>query len=245
MVIKRFASLCAVAVCLAAAAPVGPNASATPFFRNPVVLSIAPDTVDCDNPDDPDNVEDVQIAGLCFFGSITAAYLTLNTDGSGTQIPLSNVVNVARNLITATIPLGQLTERDVPYYVFVVRGTDGKLSTAYPNAFGFDVTFSCTAALTPGPGDSPVLTSCKVVRTGAGRFVLQVNGPSFIAGRSIVLIDGQPCRKNKYPKRFINPSDGTTTRINCYDRLKDLLPAPVTVQYQEGIISSNSLLCDF
>ena len=73
MVIKRLVSLCVAVVCLGGAAPLGTTSAAPPFFRNPVVLSIAPDTVDCDNPDDPDHVEDVQIAGICVFGAITSA----------------------------------------------------------------------------------------------------------------------------------------------------------------------------
>jgi len=209
--------------------------------RAPVVLSIAPDEVDCDHPDDPDNVEDVQIAGLCFFGDITSAFVTLNPDGSGTQIPLSNVVNVQSNIITATVPLAQLTERDTPYYVFVVRG-DGARSTNYPNPLGFDVTFTCVA----NPVTQLSLTSCRVVRVSGGKFVLQVNGIGFKPNDTIVLLDGVPCRKNKYPARFISPSDGTTTRINCSGGIKKLLPAVVTVQTQStGQVSENSLNCDF
>jgi hypothetical protein len=217
--------------------------SVTIGARAPVVLSIAPDEVDCDNPDDPDNVEDVQIAGICFLGDIESAFLTLNPDGSGTQIPLSNIVHITTNLITATIPLGQLTERDTPYYVFVVRG-DGVRSTSYPNPFGFDVTFTCVTNETPVTG--PTLTTCKVVRVSGGRFVLQVNGVGFIPNDTIVLLDGTPCRKNKYPSRFISPSDGTTTRINCSGGIKRLLPAVVTTRNQsDGTVSSNSLNCDF
>src|SRR4051812_10277112 len=52
-------------------------------FRDPIVLAIAPDLVSCDNPDDPDNVEDVQIAGHCFLGRIRAAFLATNPDGTG------------------------------------------------------------------------------------------------------------------------------------------------------------------
>ncbi len=208
--------------------------------RAPVVLSIAPDDVDCDMPDDPDNVEDVQIAGLCFFGDIDSAFLTLNPDGSGTQVPMSNVINVQSNIITATIPLAQLTERDTPYYVFVVRG-DGARSTNYPNPLGFDVTFTCVAA----PVNPLSLTSCRVVRVSGGRFVLQVNGIGFRPNDTVVLLDGVPCRKNKYPSRFISPSDGTTTRINCSGGIKKLLPAVVTVRTQStGQVSTNSLNCD-
>lgn len=211
--------------------------------RQPVVLSIAPDEVDCDDPDDPDNVEDVQIAGLCFFNDIESAFLTLNPDGSGTQIPLSNVIHVAANIITATVPLSQLTQRDTPYYVFVVRG-DGARSTNYPNPFGFDVTFTCVSTVVPTPG--PTLTNCKVVRVSGGKFVLQVNGVGFKPNDTIVLLNGQPCRKNKYPSRFIVPSDGTTTRINCSGGLKRLLPAVVTTRNtSDGVVSQNSLNCDF
>ena len=81
-------------------------------YRNPVVLSIAPDTVNCDDPDDPDGVEDVQIAGICFRGDIVAAFLSLNADGSGDRIALDNVINVAPNMVVATVPLAQLTERN-------------------------------------------------------------------------------------------------------------------------------------
>lgn len=240
---KRLISFCVAVVCLGGAAPLGTTSAAPPFFRNPVVLSIAPDEIDCDNPDDPDNVEDVQIAGICFFGAITSAFLSLNADGSGTQIQLTNVVNVGRNIITATVPLNQLTERDTPYFVFVVRGTDGKVSTAYPNAFGFDVTFSCSAAVV---SDSfVVLTSCKVVRVGAGRLVLQVTGTGFIPNDTVVLLNGTPCRKNKYPKRFIDPSANTTTRIDCSGGLDQLLPAVVTARTTStGQLSQNSLNCD-
>jgi hypothetical protein len=211
--------------------------------RAPVVLSIAPDEVDCDEPDDPDNVEDVQIAGICFLNDIDSAFLTLNPDGSGTQIPLSNVIHVATNIITATVPLAQLTQRDTPYYVFVVRG-DGVRSTDYPNPFGFDVTFTCTTTVVPPIG--PTLTNCKVVRVSGGKFVLQVNGVGFKPNDTLVLLNGVPCRKNKYPSRFIVPSDGTTTRINCSGGLKRLLPAVVTTRNtSDGVVSTNSLNCDF
>ncbi|HQR37256.1 MAG TPA: hypothetical protein PLF26_02555, partial [Blastocatellia bacterium] len=210
--------------------------------RGPVVLSIAPDDVNCDTPDDPDNVEDVQVAGLCFLGDITAAYLTLNADGSGAQVPMSNVINIGANEFTATIPLAQLSERNTPYYVFVVRG-DGVRSTNYPNPLGFDVTFTCIEGVTPNP---VTLTTCKVVRVSGGKFVLQVNGVNFKPNDTIVLLDGQPCKKNKYPGKFINPSDGTTTRINCSGGLKSRLPAVVTTRNQsDGVTSSNSLNCDF
>lgn len=212
--------------------------------RAPVVLSIAPDEVLCDNPDDPDNVEDVQIAGLCFFGSITSAFLTTNPDGTGTRVDMSNVVNVQSNICTATIPIAQLTP-DTPYYVFVVRGTDGARSTNYPNAFGFDVTFLCTTEPVTPP--TPItLTNCKVARVSGGKFSLRVNGTNFTPGDTIILLNGQPCRKNKYPARFINPSNGTTTRINCQGGLKALLPAVVTARNQStGQVSTNSLNCDF
>jgi hypothetical protein len=207
-----------------------------------VVLSIAPDTVDCDDPDDPDNVEDVQIAGICFLGNITSAFLTLNPDGSGAQIPLSNVIHVSTNIITATVPLAQLTQRNTPYYVFVVRG-DGVRSTSYPNPLGFDVTFTCTMGTPPVVG--PTLTTCRAIRNSEGKFILQVNGVGFKLNDTIVLLNGTPCRKNKYPSRFINPQDGTTTRINCSGGLRQLLPATVTTRDQsDGTLSSNSLTCD-
>lgn len=215
--------------------------SAEPFFRNPVVLSIAPDEVDCLHPDDPDGVEDVQIAGLCFFGSISSAFLTIQPDGSGTPISLENVVNVGRNLVTATVPLTMLTESGTPYYVFVVRETDGKRSTSYPNAFGYDVTFSCGDVAF---GDF-FLTSCKVARVGGGRLVLQLTAPGLRPNDSVILLDGVPCARMKYPSRFIDPASNTTTRIDCHGHLKRLLPAVVTVrQTSTGQTSSNSLRCD-
>ena len=211
-------------------------------YRNPVVLSIAPDTVNCDDPDDPDGVEDVQIAGICFRGDIVAAFLSLNADGSGDRIALDNVINVAPNMVVATVPLAQLTERNTPYYVFLVRA-DGKESTPYPNAFGYDVTFTCVEATNPATNIS--LTSCRVVRTSTGRYILQVNGIDLRPNDSIVLLDGQPCRTNRFPTRFINPSDGTTSRINCSGGIERLLPAVVTVRNQsDGSTSSNSLACD-
>jgi hypothetical protein len=212
-------------------------------YRNPVVLSIAPDVVDCDDPDDPDGVEDVQIAGICFRGDIVAAFLTLNADGSGDRIALGNVVNVGPNMVVATVPLSQLTERDTPYYVFLVRA-DGKESTPYPNAFGYDVTFSCVAAT--GPTTAITLTSCRVVRTSTGRYILQVNGVGFRPNDTIILLDGEPCRTNKYPSRFINPAEGTTTRVHCTGGLEQRLPAIVTARNQsDGAVSTNSLACDF
>jgi len=211
-------------------------------LRAPVVLQIAPDEVDCDNPDGDQQVEDVEIAGLCFFGDITSAFLTLNPDGTGTQIPLTNIVNIQSNIITATVPLSQLTERDTPYYVFVVRG-DGAVSTGFDNAFGFDVTFTCVSGVVPNP---LTLTSCRVVRVSGGKFVLQVNGVGFKPNDTVVLLNNAQCRKNKYPSRFINPSDQTTTRINCSGGIKHLLPATVTVKtLSTGQVSSNSLTCNF
>jgi hypothetical protein len=246
MGIKRLAPVCLAVVCIAAAAPFAAAPSAAPFYRNPVVLSVAPDEVDCDNPDDPDNVEDVQIAGLCFFGDITAAYLTLEPDGSGTQYPLTNVVNVARNIVTATVPLASLTQRDQPYYLFLVRGTDGKRSTSYPNAFGFDVTFSCTTDADPPSGDAfPHITSARVVRASGGRFVLEVTGTNFRAGSAVVLVGGEPCAKTKYPKRHVD-ADGFAARVDCHDNLRRLLPATITVRdSQTGAVSDNSVAADF
>jgi hypothetical protein len=243
-VLRSSLSLTVAALCLASALHFGAVPVASQLnYRNPVVLSIAPDTVDCDNPDDPDGLEDVQIAGICFLGSITSAYLTLNADGSGTQIPLGNIVHVASNVITATVPIAQLAQTNTPYYVFVVRGSDGKVSTPYPNAFGIDVTFTCVQSVFEDL--SPMLTSCRVVRNGVGEFVLQVNGVGFRPNDTIVLLNGEPCRKNKYPSRFVNPSDGTTTRINCSGGLRQQLPATVkTRDLSDGVESRNSLTCD-
>ena len=127
---RSYRSRLAAALCLAAALHFGALPAESQLnYRNPVVLSIAPDEIDCGNPDDPDNVEDVQIAGICFLGDITTAFLTINPDGSGAQVPLSNIVHVASNVITATVPLSQLSAGQ-PYYVFVVRGSDGALFIA-------------------------------------------------------------------------------------------------------------------
>lgn len=243
MVLNRLVSTCMLVACLAASVHFGAVSAAPPFYRNPVVLSIAPDAVDCDNPDDPDGVEDVQIAGICFRNDIASAFLSESADGTGTQIPLSNVVNVGPNIVTATVPLAQLADRDTPYYVFVVRGSDGKVSTSYPNAFGFDVTFTCATQDNDGDESAPVLTSCRVVRTGAGKLALQVEGAGFTAGQSVVLIGGEPCRKTKYPPKFINPADGTIRRLVCHDNLKQLLPDVVTVRASDGSISANSIVC--
>jgi len=115
----------------------------------------------------------------------------------------------------------------VPYYVFVVRG-DGVRSTTYPNVFGVDVTFTCASATT---GDDDIsLTSCRVVRNSVGRYILQVNGVNFRPNNTVILLNGQPCRRNRYPSRFISPSDGTTTRINCSGGLRQALPAVVTAR---------------
>ena len=99
-----------------------------------------------------------------------------------------------------------------------------------------------TCASNPVDDRVVTLTSCRVVRTATGRFVLQVNGVNFTPNDTIVLINGQPCRRNRYPARFINPSDGTTTRINCSGGLNGLLPAVVTTRDQStGLMSENSL----
>lgn len=217
--------------------------SAAPYYRNPVVLSVAPDEVDCESPDDPDGVEDVQIAGLCFFGSIAAAFLSTSPDGSGAPISLSNVVNVGRNVVTATVPLSQLAASSGPYYVFVVRGTDGKVSTSYPNAFGYDVTFTCVSGASTPVGDV-FLTSCKVVRVSGGRLVLQVFAPGLRPNDTVILLDGVPCARMKYPTRFFEPAANTTTRIDCHGNLRRLLPAVVTTLTRStGQVSLNSLNC--
>ena len=242
-VFRSSRSLLAAALCLAATLHFGAlPADSQLNYRNPVVLSIAPDVVNCDDPDDPDNVEDVQIAGICFLGTITSAFLTTSPDGSGTQIPLSNVVHVASNVITATVPIAQLAP-NTPYFVFVVRGYDGKRSTSYPNAFGFDVTFTCTDSIPPVPPSPSPLTACRVVRTSEGKFVLQVDGIGFVVGVTRVFIGDTPCRKNKYPKRYVNPSSNTTTRITCHDNIRRLLPAIVTVELRPGVFGENSLNC--
>jgi hypothetical protein len=217
--------------------------SSAQSYRAPVVLAIAPDVVNCDDPDDPDGVEDVTISGLCFLDRITGAFLSPNADGTGDRVALMNVVNIGNNTIVATVPLDQLTLRDVPYYVFVVRA-DGRQSTNYPNAFGYDVTFTCTQAAVADVG--PSLTSCRVVRRASGGYALQVTGENLRPNDSIVLLDGQPCRRTRYPARFISPADGTTTRIDCTGDLKRLLPAVVTVRNQsDGTTSANALECDF
>jgi hypothetical protein len=240
--LQRAVSRLAAAALCATVVHLGAVTAAPQSFRNPVVLAIAPDVVDCDNPDDPDNVEDVVITGICFLDDITSGFLSLSPDGSGPQIPLMNVVNIARNTVTATVPLDQLTARGAPYYVFLVRGTDGKRSTSYPNVFGFDVTFTCASQVIV---DGMTLTSCRVVRTTTGRFVLQVNGVGFVPNDTIVLLNGQPCRRNRYPRRFINPTDGTTTRIHCSGGIERLLPVVVTTRSQStGAVSQNSLNCD-
>jgi len=159
---------------------------------------------------------------------------------------MQNVINNSDNQVTATIPLAQLTLRNTPYFVFVVRG-DGVTSTPYNNAFGYDVTFTCVTGTVPNPG--PTLSSCKVVRVSGGKFVLQVNGSGFIANDTIVLINNNPCRTNKYPSKFISPSDNTTTRINCTGGLKSALGSGATITTRDTSnptrVSTNSLTCGF
>lgn len=239
MDIRRFVSFLALSA--VAIVSFGGASSAQLNYRNPVVLAIAPDTVDCDDPDDPDAVEDVTISGICFRDSIVSGFLATNADGTGMRVDLGTVVNIGNNTVATTVPIGQL-QTGVPYYVFLVRA-DGKRSTSYPNAFGYDVTFTCSAAVIVNGG--PTLTSCRVVRTSTGRLVLQVSGTGFVVNDTIVLLNGQPCRKSKYPSRFVNASDGTTTRINCSGALDQLLPAVVTTRNQSsGATSNNSLNCD-
>jgi hypothetical protein len=223
-------------------------------FRRPVVLSIAPDTVDCANPDDPDRVEDVQINGLCFFNSIVAAYLTTSPDSTVMtgRIDLQNVINVTQNTVTATVPIAQLNPGAI-YYVYVVRrdpaSAGGGLATSYghgPNLhpFGYDVTFRCAASATPPPPVDPIsVTRCQARRTGVGRYQISVDasGP-VIPNQSIVVVNGQPCQNTKYPSRFINPSTGRTTRINCGGLRQNQFP--LTVQILTGTqLSTNTVTC--
>jgi hypothetical protein len=83
------------------------------------------------------------------------------------------------------------------------------------------------------------------VRNGVGEFILQVNGVGFRPNDTIVLLNGEPCRKNKYPSRFVNPSNGTTTGINCTGGLRQTLPATIkTRNLSDGVESRNTLTCD-
>jgi hypothetical protein len=202
-------------------------------YRAPNVLSIAPDTIDCDNPDDPDGVEDVQIAGTCFLGRITGAFLATNPDGTGTRVDLSNVVHTGRNEITATVPVEQL-EADTPYYVFVVRddsadGAGDKRSTDYPNALGYDVTFSCVSG---GVGRSPVITKARAARDGHGRLVLKITGSGFVPGPggAVVLINGVTCKQQKMA--------AGGDRIRAWGGIDQLLPGTVAVRNPDGSMSN-------
>jgi hypothetical protein len=207
-------------------------------FRPPIVTSIAPDSELCTA-----TAEDVQVNGLCFFQDITQIFVTTNPDGTGTRVDLTAVTNPNPNTANGVINPSALTA-NTPYYVFVVRG-DGARSTSFPNALGITVTFTCTAVV-PNPG--PEIANCHVARKSDGTYQLQLNAnPAFpfIPQNTVVLIDGQPCRKNKYPSRFFQ-GDGTTTRINCTGGIKKLLEggATITTRNADGTLSRNSVICD-
>lgn len=207
-------------------------------FRAPIVTSIAPDEEDCTS-----TAEDVQINGLCFFGDITQVFLTTNPDGTGTRIDLTAVTNPNSGTVNAVVNPSLLTP-DTDYYVFVVRA-DGARSTSFPNALGITVTFHCNEGGSETP--QPEIVDCEVNRRSGGVFVLTVlfspEHPA-IPGNTVILLDGQQCRKNKYPQRF-RQSDGTTLGINCSGGIKKLLPATVTSRNADGTLSSNSRVCNF
>jgi hypothetical protein len=207
-------------------------------FRPPIVTSIAPDSELCSV-----TAEDVQINGLCFFNDITQAFVTTNPDGTGTRVDLTAITNPNFNTANGVINPSALTP-NTPYYVFVVRG-GGARSTSYPNPLGITVTFMCTQEVQP-PG--PIIASCNVTRKTDGTYVLQVNADPaapFKPNNTIVLINGQPCRTNKYPSRFFQ-TGGTTTRINCRGGIKNLLQngATITTRDADGTLSRNSVQCD-
>jgi hypothetical protein len=207
-------------------------------FRPPIVTSIAPDSELCEV-----TAEDVQVNGLCFFQDITQIFVTTNPDGTGTRVDLTAVTNPNENTANGVINPSAL-EPNTDYYVFVVRG-DGARSTSFPNPLGITVTFHCVEEVEP-PG--PVLANCHVTRKTDGTYVLQVNADPnnpFLPNNTVVLINGQPCRTNKYPSRFFQ-GDGTTTRINCKGGIKNLLEdgATITTRNIDGTLSQNSLQCD-
>jgi hypothetical protein len=207
-------------------------------FRPPIVTSIAPDSELCEV-----TAEDVQVNGLCFFQDITQIFVTTNPDGTGTRVDLTAVTNPNENTANGVINPSALTP-NTPYYVFVVRG-DGARSTSFPNPLGITVTFMCTEEVAPV---GPVIANCHVTRKSDGTYVLQVNADPnnpFTPNNTIVLIDGEPCRRNKYPSRFFQ-SNGTTTRINCTGGIKRLLQdgAIITTRNADGTPSQNNVACD-
>jgi hypothetical protein len=207
-------------------------------FRPPIVTSIAPDEENCDVTE-----EDVQVNGLCFFNDITQIFFTTNPDGTGTRVDATAVTNPNPNTANGVVNPSALTP-NTPYYVFVVRG-DGARSTSFPNPLGITVTFQCTED-EPPPG--PEIAFCNVTRKSDGTYVLQLNANPefpFIPNNTVVLIDGQQCRKNKYPSRFFL-GDGRTTRINCSGGIRKLLQngATITTRNADGTPSQNSVQCD-
>jgi hypothetical protein len=208
-------------------------------FRAPIVTSIAPDQEDCANPSSPGDTEDVQITGICFFGDIDSAFITTNPDGTGTRFDLSNITRVTTNEVSATVPIRQLAP-NVPYYVFVVRG-DGTRSTSYPNALGYNVTFTCLAGGTGAP--RPSITACRLTRVAGGGFVLKVFGANINSNGAVLKLDGVACPKQSFPPKAIG-STGITTRINCKGGVKKLLPASLTITNPDGGVS-DAFQCNF
>ena len=216
-------------------------------WRRPIITSIAPDQEDCSNPSSPGGTEDVQITGICLTVPTTSgnpcgiveAYFATNPDGTGTRIDLSNIQTVAANEISATVPVTTLTS-GIPYYVFVVR-CDGSTSTSYPNALGYNVTFTCRAGAATSP--PPALTSCRLVRVTGGRFVLQVTGSNLVVDGGALRLNGVACPKQKFPPRFVG-TNGLATRVHCSGGVKKLLPATLTFVNPDGVTSAG-FSCNF
>ena len=75
-------------------------------------------------------------------------------------------------------------------------------------------------------GETPTITSVKY-KAGAGK--LFVDGDNFIAGDSIIEINGTRVPKMKYPAEFILPN-GITTRLMSKGDISGLLPRGVDAQ---------------
>jgi hypothetical protein len=134
-----------------------------------VVLSVTPDFAPSPSADICTDL-DITLTGAGFDGRIASVFLSAEADGSGPSVHLTNVRNVARDAVVATVPLGLVTTEE-PFFVFV-ENADGVRSAGYGSGpSDWKVTWArfsdtCIQFAPPSadaPGSGPIITG--VVRS--------------------------------------------------------------------------------